>query len=342
MLQNLSFLQEKGPETLHLDEIHISSSILELLDDDSVRYVVSGLVTSAIVGSYFKSSVYFYMYDKRKELKNRPINILILLQSVIQHVTNVLISVVLATGLLLDITFAEIFGETWCGVLWHIGTFGISYRSIGSLGIAIFRMMYLFRTNLVKERIGTGNMCALIAILSIVSSELMTFGFGVGNGPASRQQEFTNFCIGKSGEFREIEHEYALLRGLVHPEREYAALMLLLTLGAVIAELCCYIIVFRHLYIHDKRLMNRKILPANEINRRHQKNATTLLGQFYGFGIETIFYFGVLLSLKSKSDNLFRVGLMIGIWVEFGLLSVVEVMTSHFLKQNLPHNRFCR
>lgn len=216
------------------------------------------------------------------------------------------------------------------------------YRSIGSLGIALLRLMFLFPKSLLKVRLGKGTLSGLIAIFSIVGSELTTYGFGLGNGPASRRQEFTNFCIGKSGEFREIEREYALLRGYLHPETEYANQMVLLGLVVVIAELCCYIIIFRHLYIHDKGLMKQKILPANEINRRHQKNATTLFGQFYGFGIETIFYFGVLISLKAKSDNLFRVGLMIGIWIEVGLLSVVEVMTSQFLKQNLPHNRFRR
>ena len=148
------------------------------------------------------------------------------------------------------------------------------------------------------------------------------------------------YSIGKSTEFRQIEHEYALLQGLVYEEKEYADLVILVSLGLVTSEFCCYVIFFRHLYLHNKGLMERKVLVAKEINRRHQKNAITLFGQFYGFGIETIFYFGVFISLKSGYDALFRVGLIIAIWCEFGLLSIVEVMTSEFLRQNLPHNRF--
>ena len=120
-----------------------------------------------------------------------------------------------------------------------------------------------------------------------------------------------------------------------------------MSVGSVVAELCCYVTVFLHLYTHNNGLAMRKLLPANEINRRNQKNAVTLLGQFYGFGFEIIFYFWLLISLKSKDsfgnwNKLFEVVLVTGFWIEFGLLSIVEVMTSKSLKENLPHNRFRR
>ena len=342
MRQTLSFSFEKSHENLYFHEVHLTKSALELLDDVGVGCVITSLVSSAIVGSYFKSGLYFYMYDNRKELKNRPINVLLLVQSVIQHLICIIMAIIYTIGLSFDLTYADSLGEAGCGIIWHLGTFGVVYRHIGSLGIAIFRLMFLFHSHWVKERFGASKMMTLVMISSIAVAALMTYGFGIGNGPASRKQEFTNFCIGKSEEFRKIEHEYALLRGLVVPEKEYATTIMLVSLGSVVAEFCCYILFFRHLYINDKRLMSNKVLPAQDINRRHQKNATTLFGQFYGFGIEIIFCFGVLLSLTSKSENLLRVVLMIGIWAEFGLLSIVEVMTSSFLRPNLPHNRFFR
>ena len=342
MRQTLFFFFNETNENIKLHEVHLAKSALQLLEDVGVGCVISSIVASAVIGSYFKSGLYFYMYDTRKELKNRPINILLLVQAIIQHIVCLMLVVILTIGLLFDLTYADSLGEAWCGVIFYVGIFGAAYRNIGSLGIAVFRLMFLLHSNWVKERFGTLQMMVLILISSIMVSALMTFLFGIGNGPASRKQELTNFCIGKSGEFRKIEHEYALLRGLVVPEKEYATTIILVSLGSVVAEFCCYILFFRHLYINDERLMNKKVLSAQKVNRRHQKNATTLFGQFYGFGIETIFYFGVLLSLKSKSDNLFRVGLMIGIWAEFGLLSIVEVMTSSFLRPNLPHNRFFR
>ena len=340
MTKTLSFCNEEGHELLYLDEIHFTTSVLESLDSISIGCIIASLALSIIVGSYFKSSFYFFMYDNRKELKNRPINILLLVQSIIQHLVCFTLVSVYTTGLLFDITYSDTVGDAWCSTIWHIGTFGVAYRNTGSFGVAIFRLMYLFHSGWIKEKIGALKMMIMIMILSIIAAELMIFGFGMGNGSASREQEFTNWCIGKSTEFRRIEHEYALLQGLVYEKKEYADLVILVSLGLVTSEFCCYVIFFRHLYLHNKGLMERKVLKANETNRRHQKNAITLFGQFYGFGIETIFYFGVFISLKSGSDPLFRVGLIIAIWCEFGLLSIVEVMTSEFLRQNLPHNRF--
>ena len=340
MTKTLPFFNEEGHELLHLDEIHFTSSVLESLDSISIGCIIASLAASIIVGSYFKSSFYFYMYDNRKELKNRPINILLLFQAIIQHLVCLTLVCVYTTGLLFDITYSDTVGDAWCSTIWHIGSFGVAYRNTGSFGVAIFRLMFLFHSGWIKEKIGALKMMIMIMILSITAAELITFVFSMGNGSASREQEFLNWCIGKSGELRRIEHEYALLLGLVYEEKEYAALVILVSLGLVISEFCCYVIFFRHLYLHNKGLMERKVLAAKETNRRHQKNAITFFGQFYGFAIETIFYFGIFISLKSGSDALFRGGFMIAIWCEFGLLSIVEVMTSQFLRQNLPHNRY--
>ena len=82
-----------------------------------------------------------------------------------------------------------------------------------------------------------------------------------------------------------------MIRGQVSVEEENVTTALFMSVGSVVAELCCYVTVFLHLYTHNNGLAMRKLLPANEINRRNQKNAVTLLGQFYGFGFEIIFYF---------------------------------------------------
>ena len=208
MRQTLSFFFNETHENIKLHEVHLAKSALELLEDVGVGCVISSLVASAIIGSYFKSGLYFYMYDNRKELKNRPINILHLVQSIIQHLVCLMLVAFLTIGLLFDITYAVSLGEAWCGVIWYVAVFGVAYRNIGSLGIAVFRLMFLLHSNWVKERFGALQMMALILISSIVVSALMAFVFGIGNGPASRKQELHNFCIGKSGEFRKIEHEY--------------------------------------------------------------------------------------------------------------------------------------
>ena len=127
MRQTLSFILEESHEDLYFHEVHLTKSALELLDDVGVGCVITSLVLSAIIGSYFKSSLYFYMYDNRKELKNRPINILLLVQSVIQHLICRMLAVFFTIGLSFDITYDNSIGEAWCGTIGHIGIFGLAY-----------------------------------------------------------------------------------------------------------------------------------------------------------------------------------------------------------------------
>ena len=348
MRQTLAFIHEKKGDFLNFEEIFLTKNILESLEGVEVRVVIFALVSSITIGSYFKSGFYFYIYDNRKMLKERPINILLLLQFVIEH----LICLIMTLFLIFGISFGPHvdFGMgkvTNCLTIFNIGGFAILYRNLGSLGIACIRLMFFFHSHWIKERFGKLKMSILVLLFSIGVSVWMIVEFGNGNGPASRKQELMNFCMQTSEMVREIQHQYDLIRGLVAVEEENVITALLLSLGSVVAELCCYVTIFLTLYTHDNGLAKRKILPAKEKNRRHQKNAITLLGQFYGFGFEIIFYFGLLISLKSKEsfgnwNKLFKVFLVTGFWIEFGLLSIVEVMTSKSLKENLPHNRFRR
>lgn len=348
MRQTIAFIHEKKGEFLNIEEIFLTKNILESLEGVEVGVVIFALVSSITIGSYFKSGFYFYIYDNRKMLKERPINILLLFQFVIEH----LICLTTTLFLIFGIPFGPHvdFGmgkEANCLTIFNIGGFAILYRNFGGLGIACIRLMFLFHSHWIKECFGKLKMMMLVLLCSIGVSVWMIVKFGNGNGPAPRKQELMHFCMQTSEMAREIEHQYDLIRGLVAVEEEDATTALLLSLGCVVAELCCYVTIFLHLYTHDNGLAKRKILPANEINRRHQKNAITLLGQFYGFGFEIIFYVGLLISVKSKDsfgnwNKLFKVVMVTGFWIEFGLLSIVEVMTSKCLKENLPHNRFFR
>ena len=91
---------------------------LELTSFDSLTFfgksiLVASLLTSLIVGSYFKSSLHLYMFDERKDIMNKPIDLLILVQSLIEHLVAIFMTAFYVVGVVFNITFADYFGENW-------------------------------------------------------------------------------------------------------------------------------------------------------------------------------------------------------------------------------------
>ena len=314
-------------------------SALDSLTNSGVSAVIGSLVASAVVGTYYKSAVYRYMYQKIKDFESTSIDILILVSSLTQHLMCLILVFTYTIGLGLNITISDYVDQAWCNVPWYAGIYGAAYRTFGSLGIAIYRVILIKRNDWV-ESFGRKKMLLVVLGLSIAISVGLTIGVGTGNGPASRKQVTWNWCKGENEEFREIIHEYSLITETVTPESELISK--LCVLGALVgtfAELCCYLVFFGHLRSHDKGLFDRKVLQETEFKKRRQINSMTFLVQFYGFVVECITYVGVMFTLKKSSDIGYRLLISICFWVEFGIASVVEVMMSRNLKEFLPHNR---
>ena len=327
-------------EPLFIDSFKLELSNIALLNHMARVVVVSVLIISLIFGSYYTSALYLYYYENNKEIRNRPINILILIQIAIKHLTCLFMVSFWVIGLCFNITFSKHLGDVWCNVPWYVQVFSAGYRNIGRLGIAIDRVL-LMKCNLWVKDVGQMKLILVILSLSLIIPVLLSVGFGVGNGPLSRQQPVWNFCTGKSEVFREIEDNYALLTGEIYPEVEIIPkLVLVVCLASAMAELICYIWYFLHLHLHDKKMLRRKVFEVDELKRRKQKNAITFLGQFYGFLIEFILYMCLMITLKENSDILHRDILALLYVVEFSSSSIVQVITSKTLRPYLLHVRF--
>ena len=337
-----TFFVDESFEIVRVHRLELEQTAFDSLDRYGVSIIVGSLFTSAIIGSYFKSAIYKYLYHGYKNKEHTPINILILINTICQHLICLFVVSLVIVGLVFDITFSAYIDEVWCSLPWYAGIFGGAYRTFGSLGIAIYRLLLIKRNDWV-ENIGKKRLVLIVAILGIVLSAGMTIGFGTGNGPGSRKQVTWNWMVGRNEKFREIEHEYSLITGTVAPDREYLAQLCLLgPLLGVVAEFCCYMIFFKHLHSHDKGLFNRKVLREDEFKRRKQINCMTFSGQFYGFIIECFTYIGLMYTFQKGSDITFRLVITISVWIEFGIVSVVEVLTSQNLKAHLPRIQFVR
>ena len=331
-------------EYLNSVKLDLSINALQRLTTISKVLISAGLGLSLLVGSYFKSTIYLYMYEKRKNLAERPINVLLLVQAIVHHLISTLMIIFYIFGMFSDVAISEqLGGEAWCNIEFHAGNYGFSYRVVGGLVIACYRLLCIFASDWVKCKIEGNVLLCFTLMLSSTVPAGMIVGFAMGNGPASRKQAGWNLCIGKSEELRNVLHEYSILQGTTTPEAEYGPkIVILIALLFVVAELLCYVAFFGHFYLHDREMLKKKILKADVIQRRNQKNAVTFLGQFWTFMTECIIVILVFISLNEQSDISYRVFAIIGFWIEFGIVSVVEVCASESLGNYLPHRFILR
>ena len=337
--QFVSFYLNDSLENLYAQNLRVELSIPYLLDSNGTSTLISCLLVSFCVGSYFKFALYRYMYDAGKEISNRPIDLLLLVSALIDHMCCFLMVANVSIGLSLQINLSNYLGETWCYLHFSAGTFGVSYRTFGSLGVAILRLIYIKFPYLMRETKSRLKYAYFVLVNCLLVCTLITIGFGLGNGKVSRKQVQWNFCVGRSETFREVMHEYSLKRGLTSPQSELIPhLIVWSALLAILTEFFCYVVFFHHLHSHDKEMIKKKLLPDTEIRRRHRKNAITFLGQFYGFIVEFARVSLLIYSMAPNSDITYRFVMTMSIWIEFGILSIVEVMTSQGLRPKLPHN----
>ena len=297
------------------------------LSSKSETTIILGFMLSLIVGSYFKSALYLYMHVHKKQLPERPINILLLVQAVVQHTLAIIIISFYVIILFFDVIIADqLGGEFWCNIPWYAGVYGIAYRIVGGLVIAGYRLLLLFANHWVICKIGNKRLICILTVLSITLPGLLTQGFAIGNGPLSRKQPMWNLCIGKSEEFRTVLHEYSANRGTTTLTPEHIPkISLIIGLLFVVAELVCYVAFFGHMYRHDRGLLTKKLLKAEVIQKRNKKNAISFFGQFWTFLTEFIVLSLTIVSMGQQSDILYRVLVIILLGIEFGLVSVVEV-----------------
>ena len=114
----------------------------------NIKLTLSILMTlSLLVGTLFKSIMYSYVFTTSKKNRggwmSRPINVLTVTSAIIHHVTHVPLGVWYVVNLMTETSVGNTVGFQYCQLMDVIGVYGIIYLSVGSLGIAIYRVLYI-------------------------------------------------------------------------------------------------------------------------------------------------------------------------------------------------------
>ena len=312
----LPVLEENTSDIFYLKEIHFEKSAIASLPQLQEWIISASLITSVVIGSYCNCSIYQYMVEKCKNKSRTAIDILILVSTVTQHLISLFLTLILTAGISFDITYSHYVGELGCELIWYSTIYCGAYRTFGSLGIAIFRVLLMKASHWI-HKFDQKRVACFILLLSIATSVCITIGFGTGNGPASRKRAVWNWCKGKSENMTEVLDDYALTSGTISDESEIFVKITLMRLHiGNFAELGCNAIFFLHFYLHDKGLFRKKIIKEPEFTRRRQKNCMSFMAQFYGFIVECLTYVCMGLALSKNSDIVIRVVITFAFWIE--------------------------
>jgi hypothetical protein len=291
---------------------------------------------SLFVGSFFKCVMYIYVFVANKQKggwMHRPINVLTISSSIIHHVTHIWI-VTWYTIIYLDVSgipVSDAIGDYWCQIIQTVCLYGMFWSSVGSLGIAIYRILYLKFEEFVKYIIGEKYLLLIVWSLSITLCGIIVALYDMENGS---HRVARNMCRGMTINYVQILIEYKLSTGehlLTTSYLQKIALGILMMFQTV--ELTIYIWFFYIRYKNDNGSI-RKMLTEDVIRARNTKNVTNFLGQFYGFVTEYVFLIavlGIIFFAGEQSSNL-KGYVITAKFMDFGLLSAVEVFASPALR----------
>ena len=104
--ETVLFYFQRDVNHLSINKIILEVSALHSLSQKTKSYVIACLIGSFVIGSYFKSALYSYMYKKGKDIFSQAINLLILIKALIVHLACILMVTFYTIGLILDVSLA--------------------------------------------------------------------------------------------------------------------------------------------------------------------------------------------------------------------------------------------
>ena len=206
-------------------------------------------------------------------------------------------------------------GEPFCEYWETFQIFGALNTTLGSLPIAVFRLIAINRP-LSPWMEHVVAKCLLAACL--MANAFMTWA-------TIPQSYFKAFCMGRNKQFAEVYRDYTRPRpGLVQ-----------MILGAIavlqLVEGFVYFSIFRHIYRVERSV--RPFLTERSIKSRRKRNALTMMSQFYSYVMEQAFISSLLLISVNKVEN--GMWLPILVQIEFATRNTVQALASSETRQEL-------
>ena len=228
--------------------------------------------------------------------------------------------------------FLKILCPNFCQITYIIALYGLAYLSVGSFGISLYRVLYMKREQWIKQVVGEKRLLGIVLAFSLTFSGIVVALF---NLETIKERAFVNMCFGLSTLDAQIMIDYDMSRGSeILTTTVLRKIALIIGIGVQLTELGIFIWFFYTRYKKDNGRI-KKLLTQENIKDRNIKNVTTFVGQFYGFVVECAFVLITLICTHLGNDDYNHLQAFVSFakFIDFGLLSVVEVYSSPTLRR---------
>ena len=322
-------------QILEADSI-ITPVVLKL--DKHIQWIACGICwVFVLIGTYFRYFLYSFLFDSYKSKESKPIDILILIISLVQHCNVVFFVIRLTLLFSYDVNLDQIGAQSFCtaaGIIYH---FDLIYSCIGSLGISLFRILYIKQDEWLKYDFGEKKfMClTLLGGLSLaaifLSMEYITDYTQIQQENCMTWPQLRLLIVWLE-EYKESQgYESTALFWSVIPR-----VVWLILIAMTLAEITTYIVYFHYIYRHDNSENLARLLEPAVIRKRNKMNAITFFGQFCSFVFDISI--NILLVIITTAFGNYRASyavLFILKTASFPAMSMVEVLTSNNLRSRM-------
>jgi hypothetical protein len=333
--EKISNYLDFGIQIIEADSIN-TPDLLKL--DKHTQWIVCGICWLFLfVGTYFRYFLYSLLFDSYKSKESKPIDTLILIISLIQHVSIVLFVVRLSLVVLNDVNLDQIGAQSFCIASSLIYLFDLCYSCIRSLGISLFRILYIKHDLWLKYDFGENKFLYITLVCGLCLAAVFVTLLNV-HGYSHLQRENcmlhpqVQILIQWLEEYNESQGDDSSILYLI----VITPIILLILVAMTLAEIMIYCVYFYHIYRHDNSERLRRHLEPEVIRKRNKRNAITFFGQFCSF----VFDIGINVCLVLATATF---GKKPELWVVilsmkaacFTAMSMVEVLTSSNLRSRM-------
>ena len=349
VIGNMSLIQGNN-DTLfvHILKGRNSMKPLILRSVPNSSWIICGVAWLFIlIASLFRYILYSYLWRKYREKQLTSIDVLILVQSIIQHLANIS-RILFFTLLLSEDASTEYWdwkmdgtGKLFCILFKIILAFEHYYSCIGSLGIAIFRIMYIQFDTLIKDLIGTTNLLKITLYGGLSLTGLFVSALFVSDYEHVLMEHChmpaNLYLLRMLDEYEQVKGGSSIYEYFIYPRIAIGGIMLFMTMS----EIVIYIIFFRFIYLHDNNEKLRALLEPQVIRNRNKTNAITFFGQFCSFLFEvSIWILFTLAMMVGKGSVLLLAVFAILRTISFTCMTIIEIVTSSSLRSIMYEKLF--